>query len=249
MAEENSFVSVSICLEAVFMLNRWSSRFEESQLDEKTHGDERLIMLCDGIFAIALTLLVLDIRLPDDPAKFQANLGDFFLKILFYFITFAILTEYWVTHRNIMHQVQRADRFFTSLTFLFLAFVSLFPVTITVLITFGSHIEADIIYVCSLAACGFSMSALWIYASWKHRLVRPDLDQRLITLRTVSTLIYPVYYLLSLLLLFIPFFVNDPPRIFFSWILIGIPSNILHRVYERRLLKSARPASSVDSDE
>lgn len=216
------------------MANLWQ-QLENTMPNHKSISEDRLIMLCDGVFAIAITLLILDIRLPDDTSHFQENLLTFFLKILFYFVTFLIIAQYWILHRYIMHQVRRLDRPFLWLTLLFLAFVALVPATITVVSEFGNHYEADVIYGLSLAACGFSASALWIYASWKHRLIDPTLDQRFIHFSIISTLISPIYFLLSLLLLFILLFSNNPPLIFLSWIFIGIPSTIVRRIYSRQL--------------
>lgn len=208
------------------MANFWQ-QLETTVPNDTSVNDDRLIMLCDGVFAIAITLLVLDIRLPDDSTHFQENLPAFFLKILFYFVTFLVIARYWMLHRRIMQQIQRLDRPFVWLTLLFLAFVALIPATITVVDEFGNHAEADVIYTLSLVVCGFSAAALWIYASWKHRLIDPLLDQRIIRFRTMSTLTAPLYFLLSLLLLFIPFFSNNPPLIFLSWLFIGIPNGIL----------------------
>jgi uncharacterized membrane protein len=215
------------------MKNFWQ-QLETPVPNDTSVNEDRLIMLCDGVFAIAITLLVLDIRLPDDATHFQENLPAFFLKILFYFVTFLVVARYWMLHRRIMQQIQRLDRSFLWLTLLFLAFVALIPATITVVSEFGNHAEADVIYALSLVVCGFSASALWIYASRKHRLIDPALDQHTIHFRTISTLIAPLYFLLSLLLLFIPFFSNNPPLIFFSWLLIGIPNSILRRIDRRQ---------------
>ena len=50
-------------------------------LNDTSVSEDRLIMLCDGEHAIAITLLVLDIRLPDDATHFQENLPAIFLKM------------------------------------------------------------------------------------------------------------------------------------------------------------------------
>jgi uncharacterized membrane protein len=231
------------------MLHLWQQHDENDISEDPAGKENRLVMLCDGVFAIAITLLVLDIRLPaglNTPEKFYAALSDLLSeKILFYFITFAVIAGYWNIHRSVMNQVKRIDAVFIWLTFLFLAFVALFPATIN-LITgeYSPYREMVIIYVVSLAACGFSAAALWIYASWNHRLIDPKISREQIVFRSISSLVLPIYYILSLLLLFV--FPDKPSRIFLSWILIGVPMNIVQRVYRHRLKRLGQEAETVE---
>src|ERR1700730_1504586 len=91
--------------------------------EEKSPGFDRLIMLCDGIFAIAMTLLVLDIKLPEGLTSqtFGDAWNSLLVKSIFYVITFVIVANYWKEHRRLMMFVKRQDERFTQLTFLFLA--------------------------------------------------------------------------------------------------------------------------------
>ena len=149
--------------------------------EEKEGGVERLIMLSDGIFAIAMTLLVLDIKLPDDlikieetcnkhlcvdPGTFhQALLGLFWLTV-FYGLTFFVIANYWRANRRLMHLIERVDSRFISLSLLFLGLIALFPAAMSLQSVFGGHPEATMIYILVLASCGFSMQTLWVYALW-----------------------------------------------------------------------------------
>src|SRR5690348_854184 len=71
--------------------------------------DERLVMLCDGVFAIAMTLLVLDIRLELQNGDIDAALKAFFYKVIIYVITFFVIAGYWSGHRRLMKTVRRMD--------------------------------------------------------------------------------------------------------------------------------------------
>src|ERR1044071_3207157 len=98
----------------------------EPIFDEKSNGFERLIMLCDGIFAIAMTLLILDIKLPTEVQNasiFVEELRELLIKSLYYLLTFITLATFWRGHRRLMTYVKRQDNRFTTLTFVFLAFV------------------------------------------------------------------------------------------------------------------------------
>lgn len=197
----------------------------KTSFEEKSPGFDRLIMLCDGIFAIAMTLLVLDIKLnvPEgakitDAAMFWQALKPLLLKSLFYLMTFITVAGYWMGHRRLMTYVKRQDGPFTILTFLFLAFVVFFPVSFNVMTEGGDFAAVVIFYTAVLAGCGFSSFSLWAYASWKHRLIDPGVSQHEIVSRSMSILFIPAYFSLSLLLLLIPHL--DPDAVFYSWIFI-----------------------------
>ena len=87
---------------------------------EKTPSEDRLVMLCDGVFAIAITLLVIGIgvKLPgDNPTVGQINheLWKMIPPAISYVITFIILAVFWRFHRNLMHIVKRLDNAFIVL--------------------------------------------------------------------------------------------------------------------------------------
>lgn len=199
--------------------------------EEKSTAFERLIMLCDGIFAIAMTLLVLDIKLPAElptitHEAFLNDLGGLLTKSLFYLLTFATLAVHWLGNRRLMTYIKRQDIPFTLLTFLFLAFVVFFPVSLNVLVSSRPFPEVIVFYTLVLAGCGFSAFILWFYASWHHRLIDPEVSQQEIVSRSISTITNPVYFCLSLLLLLIPHI--NVFSIFYSWVLIPVFRRIVH---------------------
>src|SRR5579883_1648087 len=137
--------------------------------EEKTPSEDRLVMLCDGIFAIAITLLVLDIGISAEGIRdINVALQELIDPIISYMITFLILAVYWRFHRNLMQVVQRLDGSFISLTFLFLFFVALFPATSKLIGADGGNKVIVTIYTLGLSGCGFSGFALWFYATHKY---------------------------------------------------------------------------------
>jgi uncharacterized membrane protein len=226
--------------------------FEALFHDEKEGGTERLIMLSDGIFAIAMTLLVLDIKLPDeliqrerdasngiDPALFQSYLPVLFWLTVFYGLTFFVIANYWRAQRRLMHLVERVDGRFLSLTLLFLGLIVLFPAAISLQSNFGGHhAQATIIYVLLLAACGFSMQALWAYAIWNHRLVNIDIGRTTLIFRSLNQLVFPVYICLTLLLFFVPAIWNTPPLVFLAWVALPFLERLFRLVYERQMRRT-----------
>jgi uncharacterized membrane protein len=234
-------------------MDRTDIPFEALFHDEKEGGAERLIMLSDGIFAIAMTLLVLDIKLPDeliqqaripshniDPIIFQQNLPGLFLLIVFYGLTFFVIANYWRSHRRLMHLVERVDNRFISLTLLFLGLIALFPAAMSLQSVFGDHAEATIIYVLVLAACGFSMQSLWAYAIWNHRLVNIDIDRTTLIFRSISQLVFPVYICLTLLLFFVPAVWETPPLVFIAWAALPLLGRLVRFMYKRQMKRTQK---------
>jgi uncharacterized membrane protein len=195
--------------------------------------DDRLIMLCDGVFAIAITLLVLDINL-DLKDGIDAAINALFGKILIYIVTFFIIASYWTAHRRLMHIIKRMDSRLVQITLLFLAFITFFPVAFKMVSDNGHYVQVTILYALVVAGCGLSTQLLWWYASWKHRLIDPNFDPSEIRYRTIRGLSTPFFMYLSLLLLPLPLVATDPPRLFFSWLLIPLVERVIRVLYERR---------------
>jgi uncharacterized membrane protein len=210
----------------------------ERSARENVPGADRLIVLCDGIFAIATTLLVIDIKLPsnlhNEAAFNKALYTTLFSQAIIYLITFVVIASFWAQHRRVMHYVKHFDGRFISLTLLFLAFIAFFPVTSTILNQY-SYLGAIILYTLTFAGCGFSLLIIWLYASWHHQLLEPNLPREQIVSLSTGIALTPVYFSLSLLLLFTPL---NPPDIFYSWLLLPFVTLLFHMARRRRLTQS-----------
>lgn len=206
--------------------------------EAKRPGEDRLVMLSDGIFAIATTLLVLDIQVPNNLNSAQLSntlAGDFLGKTIFYVITFFVISTYWIGHRRTMSVLRHIDSRFIWLNLLFLAFIAFFPVSSNLVGTYGDNISVVLIYTFVLSGCGFSALFLWLYATGRHRLVDAHLDQQAINFQTLYTLIAPTFFLASLVLL--PFFRSHPATIFYSWPLITFINIFARRIQHRKEAK------------
>ena len=191
------------------------------QQEQTILGEDRLLVLCDGVFAIAATLLVLDIKLPPNITSedtFNQQLGALLSQVFISVITFVVIAGYWSQHRGIVRSIERVDSRFTWLTFLFLAFVAFFPVTSGILGAYGYR-GAVMLYILAFAGCGFSLIALWLYAAWNGRLLERPLSRRELIRRTFNLSLTPAYFSLSLLLLLTPL---RPTDVFWSWLLLPV---------------------------
>ncbi len=198
--------------------------------EEKAPGDERLIMLCDGIFAIAITLLVIDIKIPPglNEGDFYNALPQLFSQTLFYLITFIAIAGFWRLHRGLMRYIKRMDEHFISLTVLFLVFVAFFPVTSSIIGEGYIFIPSILMYTLGFAGCGFSLLLLWFYASWHHRLIDPEVTPAEIRSRSITFALAPTYFSLSLLLLFFLYPAHSSD-VFWTWLLLPFLAFIVRR--------------------
>ena len=89
---------------------------------------QRLEAFSDGVFAIVITLLILDIRIPEvDPAALPAALVDMLPQLLTYVLSFFIVGLYWHLHHQVAAQIKMIDEAFIWLNLIWLLFVSVLP--------------------------------------------------------------------------------------------------------------------------
>jgi uncharacterized membrane protein len=146
----------------------------------KVWGKTRIEALSDGVFAIAVTLLVLDIRIPELPRgapsrevwHAMAAIGPVFLSFL---ITFVLAGSFWFMHHATLHSVKYVTRGIASINLLFLMFISLLPFSTGLIGRLGpNHPAALAVYFTNQLALGLTLNLLWAYAK-RHRLVEQPL--------------------------------------------------------------------------
>ena len=156
----------------------------------------RLEAFADGVFAIAATLLILNVTVAEG-----RPLGGELLKIwpsyLAYAISFVTIGIIWMNHHLVMHQVERVDRLFLVLNVLFLMVVAFIPFPTRLLSLYITTADAQVAALAygitgTLVAVGFN--ALWRYAAWNRRLIRRDADPKVITGIGRSYLPGPIIY-------------------------------------------------------
>ena len=182
---------------------------EHTEPDSGTaHGDlgvERVIFLSDGLFAIALTLLVIDLRLPDLPVSAGAveisrAIADLAPRVFAYALSFTIIAFYWVAHLRRFKLIGRANPGLAYLNLLFLAFIALIPFPTALIGEHGDLPLAVVIYAGTLSAAGLAGFLCWVYAL-KADLVAPDAPHHAVRSGARRGLAAPIVMLSSLLLL------------------------------------------------
>lgn len=126
--------------------------FDRRQLD-------RLIFFSDGVFAIAITLLVLDLKLPED----SGGVVDFMAlepKLFAFVLSFAVIGGYWLLHRVIFRRVVRENPAVLLLNLLFLLAIVFLPFASSVIAEFPVTSSSVMLYALSVAAVGAVSTAL-----------------------------------------------------------------------------------------
>lgn len=184
-------------------------------------GLERLVFFSDAVFAIAITLLALDIRLPTDAVQltnqelFQRLLG-LAPQYLSFVISFLVIGSFWAAHNRQFRLIRRYDGTLVFLNLLLLLVIAFIPFPTRVLSEQG-NCTATIFYALIMALPGLLAALMWGYAVQGNRLVDADLtpaDRRRGFLRN---LIAPTVFLLSIGVALI-----DADLAKYTWFLIAL---------------------------
>ncbi len=183
-------------------------------------GLDRVVFLSDGLFAIALTILVIDLRLPDLPAATSSGevsdaIADLVPRAFAYALSFTIISLYWVAHLRRFKLIGRANAGLVYLNLLFLAFIALIPFPTSLVGEHGDQPLPVAIYAGTLSAAGIAGFLSWVYAR-RAGLVKADAPQDLVQSGAMRALAAPAVMLASLLLLPI----TSTYLVELSWLLI-----------------------------
>jgi uncharacterized membrane protein len=141
---------------------------------ERTTELDRIIFFSDGVFAIAITLLVIDLKVPSLPSSVSdATLSDHLLdawpRVASYALSFAVIGLFWMAHHRLFAHIRRFDHRLIVLNLVFLGLIAFLPYPTAVLGRYGAHRSAVVLYAASLSLAGLVSTALWIYA-WRSGL-------------------------------------------------------------------------------
>jgi uncharacterized membrane protein len=165
-------------------------------------GLDRLIFFSDAVFAIAITLLALEIRLPatqeiTDDAQLFESLTGMWHEYLAFFISFMVIGTFWMAHHRKYRFIRRYDGKLMLINLLFLMVVAFVPFPSSVISKFSER-TATIFYALTIALAGLLLAGIWWYASSHNRLIDPDLDAKERQRQFIAPLITTTIFLLSI---------------------------------------------------
>jgi uncharacterized membrane protein len=155
-------------------------------LDRRGLAKGRIEALSDGIFAVAMTLLVLDIKSPENRAfETTSDLINYLLALehsfAMYAISFFVLAIFWISHHMLFHFVRHVDRRLLWLNIVFLLLVTFVPFSTDLLGDHG-HLKLPVlIYGMNLLALGSLLALQVRYLVANAELATPDLSSTVVT--------------------------------------------------------------------
>lgn len=177
---------------------------------------ERMILFSDAVFAIAITLLVLEIKIPDkeflkehggvSDQAILSQLGHLIPKFVGFLVSFMLIGLYWVVHHRMFGFVTAYNRKLLVLNLLFLFFVALMPFSTGFYSEFaGSELFQKQLrvpmtfYVLNFCCVGFTNYFMWRYISNpEHRLSEPPIEKETLKMAKLRALVVPCIFLLML---------------------------------------------------
>ena len=166
----------------------------------------RIAALSDGVFAVAVTLLVLDIRPPEradihSEAELLAALAALAPRALTWALSVMTLGIFWVGQQTQFNHLGRADRDFTWASYLFLAAITALPFSTRVLADFFVYRTAIMLYWANILLCGATIYLTWALATRRGLLrddVPPEADRAIRRRIVVAQSLYFVGALIGL---------------------------------------------------
>ena len=165
---------------------------------------DRIAFFSDAVFAIAMTLLALELRIPVGKSVDVAHeLGALWPSYLTFALSFLVIGLYWNAHHRLFGMLHRYDRGLIWLNLLLLFCIVVLPFPTSVL---GRHESADasyVFYALWVALTGLSSAMLTRYATHDRRLVDEAFDERYLRFLVARAATTPLLFLLSVPLVFV----------------------------------------------
>jgi uncharacterized membrane protein len=187
-------------------------------------GLERLVFFNDAVFAIAITLLALEIRLPSnellDDTQLLSQLIGIWHKYLAYAISFLVIGIFWMAHHRKFGFIERSDNRLMFINLVMLMVIAFIPFPTSIL-SLSPGRTATIFYALTMLLTGLLLAAIWWYASSKNRLINADMNAERRRFQFFGPLAISAIFLISI---GVSFFQADIAKFF--WLLI-LPAGLI----------------------
>ena len=180
---------------------------QENLAPRRTYGREsvefaRTLTFTDGLFAIAMTLLVVDLAVPTlsdagSVHELADKLNDDSAKFISFFISFAVIGRYWFAHHTYFSALARIDRGLIGLNLLYLAFIAFLPFPTALLGEYFENPLSIAIYAVNVALVSGMEVVLFSYA-YNHGLLARKLPRDVYRYGAAMSLSPVLFFLLSI---------------------------------------------------
>ena len=167
-------------------------------------GTGRTEAFSDGVIAVAITLLILDIHVPNVNTDLLQALLSQWPNYLGYVTSFLVIIIFWANHHNMFRYIYQVDYALLLINAFFLMCIAFIPFVTSLLTKYitspTEQHTAAIVYGATLLLNGILFNSIWWYAVWKRRLVRSDLDAQAVQRLTRGYLFGLPFYALAIVL-------------------------------------------------
>jgi uncharacterized membrane protein len=178
----------------------------ESEGNNESHLTKgRLEALSDGIFAFAMTLLVIGLSVPDKATLVPSNayalqvLLGLYSGFMHYALAFLILGAFWLSQHVQFHSVRTPDKIFTWINLVTLMFVALLPFSASFSGAFSGVPVGAMVFESNLLLIGIGLSVQWWYATNDHWLTEATLKPAYIRKIRFRNLVVPAVSIVGIL--------------------------------------------------
>lgn len=197
---------------------------------------DRLIFFSDAVFAIVMTLLILDIRVPDVPSDAAAQelpgmVLELWPKFFSYVLSFLVIGLYWIAHHQTFRYVLSYNRTLLWLNLVFLLSISFIPFPTDLLGEYGELPFAVIVYAASVGLARLLLAVVWSYIFYGPIRTNDELDHGLAKFHFFRSLAIPAIFFLSIGVAFF-----SPNAAVASWVLLVIVDAAIWRLWRKRRL-------------
>ena len=141
---------------------------------------DRFNAFSDGVFAIAITLLVLEIAIPNEGVRVLPALREQWPDFVGYYISFAFIGGLWIAHSGVTKYMKRGDTTSYALNLVLLLFVGLLPFATSLMVTHLGGADAEIavlLYGVDLLLASLALSVLILYLSREPTLLVDEIAE------------------------------------------------------------------------
>ena len=173
-------------------------------MKEKNLELERLVFFSDAIVAIAITILVFNLKITGDEGKHFtfADLLQAWPKFLAFFLSFFIIALFWQVHHQFFFYIRGINETLMWNNIAWLLFVVLLPFSTTLISTHFKDPAAMVVYCGNVLFINYFQNNIWDYASIRPEFLKPDIDQRIVVFYRRACNVAMINSLISLALAF-----------------------------------------------
>lgn len=170
------------------------------RIGERHEGVGRIEAFSDGVFAIAATLLGVDLKVPrgvTDPVQLRHGLDQNWPVYVSYALSFFYIGVFWATHYSLVKHFKGTDHLLLKINTLFLMVIAVIPFSTALLAEYWKNPELKrlpaVIYSGTLFVSGALFFGVWVYGAYKGKLLREGMSPQTVLEHTIRLALGPIF--------------------------------------------------------